>query len=645
MDENPVSIGWTLDDVGHFLSKFAEHSDHVYWIISSDFTKIRYISPSFERIWGRTCAEIYAHPERWISYIHPDDVSNHTPLHMMAEKIRHFGPDARYDEHYRIIRPNGEVRWILDKGFPLYDSNGTCYGISGIAIDITADKEREHLLSQAIIKAEAASHAKIEFIANMSHDIRTPLTGIIGMSHLLQNASVKDIPQYATWLLESGNQLLHLLNDVLDIVSADNLDNKPNEIEFFNLKGLIDDLVQLEYPSIKNKGLQFELTISSELPYHVGTDKLKLQRILLNLINNAIKSSKNGTIRLYVAETQLDGKQAVSFSVEHNSQGSARESVDKVKETGIGMHLVRQYVGALGGQLSQSSSSNKESSFKVTIPVKTPIEQIMTLPVHGLFSNEDIAPSRLLLVEDNLIALRTLECLAKNHLCEIVSVSSGEEALSLAISEPFDLIITDIGLPGISGIELTRQIRSHEQEQKLPPTPIVGLTAHSREEAEEDCIHAGMQQIFSKPASIQMMQQALKIIKPSGVNQLNSKSSEWFDLKAYTLFDEAEGINNLGSKTVLAELLQLLLDEELPAETNDLQIAYLQKNWQRIEELALKLKSSALYCGLIRLKMACHYFERSHKAGLYHYQDVLYQQLLQVMDDSAEAIRLWLNKL
>jgi len=635
MDEHPVSMSCPLTNIGPILAKLAEHSDHVYWIRSPDFSRIQFISPSFEKIWQRDSSELYGNPELWMTYLHPEDVKSYPPS-IPPYTLTHEADVMRYEENYRILRPNGEIRWIVDKAFPLYNSEGVCYGICGIAIDITADKEREHQLSQAIVKAEAASYAKIEFIANISHDIRTPLTGIIGMSQLLQNASVKDIPQYATWLLESGSQLLDLLNDVLDIVSADNLENNPHEIEFFNLKGLIDDLVQLEYPAIKNKRLQFDLTISNELPYHVGTDKLKLQRILLNLINNAIKSTDTDSfIRLHVAETTLDSNQAVSFSVDYNGQSAER---------GISLHIIKQYVAALAGQLVISSPQKEYCSLQVIIPIKTPIEQIMALPLHGLFSSDETNHSRVLLVEDNHIALKTLECLAKNHACEIVSVNSGEEALQLATSQFFDLIITDIGLPGISGIELTRQIRLYEYKKRIHSTPIVGLTAHTREEAEADCLQAGMQQIFSKPASIQMMQQALGVIKThTSATHLLKQPPEWFDLKAYILFDEAEGIKNLGSKIILAELLQLLVEGELPSERTSLELAYSQKDWQRIEDLAHKLKSSALYCGLNRLKMACHYFERSHKAGLFNYQEVLYQQLIKVMDDSTQIINEWFD--
>ncbi|USQ15236.1 PAS domain-containing protein (plasmid) [Legionella lytica] len=178
-----------LDNVGDFLSKYTEFSDQVYWISSPDFSAIKYISPSYEKIWGRPRQELYHNPELWITFLHPEDAKTHHPIHEMARKIQVEGEKARYEEHYRIIRPDGSIRWILDRGFPLFDTQGTCYGVTGIAVDITEIKQRELELNLAKEAAEAANQAKTEFMENMRHDIRTPLTGIVGFAELLKMES------------------------------------------------------------------------------------------------------------------------------------------------------------------------------------------------------------------------------------------------------------------------------------------------------------------------------------------------------------------------------------------------------------------------------------------------------------------------
>ena len=149
-------MNFTLEEIGNFLAKFTEHSEHIYWISSADFKKIQYISPSYERIWGRSREELYSNPEIWITFLHPEDIINHHPIHEMAKRVELLGERARYAENYRIIRPDGNIRWIMDNGFPIFDESGRCLGVTGIAIDITNEKVAETSLKHAKEIAESA---------------------------------------------------------------------------------------------------------------------------------------------------------------------------------------------------------------------------------------------------------------------------------------------------------------------------------------------------------------------------------------------------------------------------------------------------------------------------------------------------------
>lgn len=577
-----------------------------------------------------------------------------------------------------IHKEDGSAVYYLSSRVPLFDdTNKKVIGVVGISVDITQQKELQEQLRKAKEAAEAASHAKSVFLANMSHDIRTPLTGIIGMANLLQEGEVsEEKKQYGRWLAESGEQLLSLLNNVLEVVSADNLSEQDMIAGWFDLRVCLQSLVQLEMPMIKLKNLKLNLEIDRNMPNIIYTDRNKLHRILLNLVSNAIKFTQKGTITLSVKATSKENEiWDLSVSVKDTGAGIATDHLNKIFERfyrispsykgthsghGVGLHIARQFSEALGGKLTVESEIGVGSLFQVNIPVKAKMDHkventSIQLPANSSQSRsagEQDTPN-ILLVEDNPIALHMLETVAQKSQCRFMTATSGEEALALATSTDFDLIVTDIGLPGISGIEFTKQLRSSEKQRNKQPVSIVGLTAHARDEAEKDCLQAGMQQVFTKPVTIKILQQAIENIPSAKNNQVPASLSLGADLPAtedalfalhvFPLFDQDEGITNLGSEDILRELLHLMVNKELVAEKVKLQDAYTSHNWTAIESLAHKLKSSALYCGNIRLKMACQYLERSQKANLHVYQEKLYQQLLLVIDDTTIAIKKWLT--
>jgi PAS domain S-box-containing protein len=153
-----------LADVSAFLAQLAEQSESVYWLSSPDFSRIEYISPAYEKIWGRTRESLFANPEIWITFLHPEDAKDHHPIHAMAERIKNLGQLARYEEDYRIIRPDGEIRWIIDRGFPIYDDFGNCTGVTGVAIDITTKVRQQQEFRK--------------IVSQVVHDIRSPLTAM-----------------------------------------------------------------------------------------------------------------------------------------------------------------------------------------------------------------------------------------------------------------------------------------------------------------------------------------------------------------------------------------------------------------------------------------------------------------------------------
>ena len=205
--------------------------------------------------------------------------------------------------------PNGGKLILSVSKVPLFDDKSNIIGILGIYIDITNLKQKEKDLKISKQKADMANQAKSKFIANMSHDIRTPLTGIVGLSNILFDSVVEDeAKEYAKMLNLSGEQLLSLLNSILDIVSSESIDQDKIEMSSFNLAELLQNIFELELPALKLKNLDLKLEIDEDVPRYIKTNEEKLYRILLNLLSNSIKFTKKGSIKIHVSNYRSNNK-------------------------------------------------------------------------------------------------------------------------------------------------------------------------------------------------------------------------------------------------------------------------------------------------------------------------------------------------
>ncbi|MDP3704309.1 MAG: ATP-binding protein [Legionellaceae bacterium] len=446
-------------------------------------------------------------------------------LHIMSSQE----PKLDMEESQSLI--DGGRRVLSTSKVPLVNKHGTVYGVLGIYRDVTEQKQIENMLTLSKHEAEKASYAKSEFIANMSHDIRTPLSGVVGMAQLLVDAlSNPEHKQYARWIHESGIQLLGLLNDILSVISADKL--QPSDIccETFSLRQCVYDIIQLERPSTEMKGITLDVLIDDDIPDSLVSDRAKLYRILLNLFGNAIKFTNVGSVGIEIKKQNVGVDQIeLKFRVMDTGIGIPKELQDKVFERfyranpsykgvysghGIGLHIARSYIESLGGELKLTSKVGVGTTFDFNLVFKTEQNQTpisdsdsplakQTATSHSYAESEE--QPTVLLVEDNYVALKVLESIVKLAKLNFISACDAESALEIATTQPLHLIITDLGLPGMSGNELTTKIRAWERMQHRKPIPIVGLTAHAREQIREECTQAGMNDAYSKPMDLATM--------------------------------------------------------------------------------------------------------------------------------------------
>lgn len=461
---------------------------------------------------------------------------------------------AKFNIEERQTLPDGSERVLLTSKAPLFDGQGNVYGVLGIYSDITESKNMQISLEKAKNEAEAANRAKTAFIANMSHDIRTPLTGIVGISELLeQDVRVSERKRYAQWINQSGHQLLNLLNSILEVVSSENISETAVYEEPFDLRQGIQDIVQLQLPTVKLKNLLIESKIDNAIPNLIVSDRTKLHRIVLNLVSNAIKFTHQGSITIN-AHSLCDTKEGVKLriSVADTGIGIPDALQDRVFDRffratpsykgtftghGVGLNIVQSYVRLLGGEISFTSKEGVGTTFMVELELKKMIVKpkstkmkiesnidiqkpliVSTLQAHpSNVQQTDGQLPRVLLIEDNPIAMQIAKIAIHAVGCNLEAVDDGEQALVLAQSESFDLIISDIGLPGMSGYEFTRRFRQWEVTHQKTPIMIVGLTAHAKETALKEGIDAGMDDLFTKPMTpqvISLLKQKISSLKP-----------------------------------------------------------------------------------------------------------------------------------
>ena len=581
-----------------------------------------------------------------------------------------------------ITLANGKVITLLTNKMPLFSKHKTVVGLFGIFQDITIRKEMELSLENAKNLAEAANQAKTEFIANMSHDIRTPLNGIIGMSQLLAEELENPLQrQHAQWMNESGLQLLNLLNGILEVVATKNVNELDLQEDSFDLQKFIQELIQLEYPTIKLKQLDLRIDIDPAIPQYIISDSTKLHRILLNLLGNAIKFTNQGHIAIEIRLLAMSNHQAhllfrvvdTGIGIPDALQKSVFDRFFKASPSykgvyqgqGVGLHIAQLYAHALGGTIHLISEVGIGSTFYFDLSFKmghqpSQPETIAVMPtlLKNLQHDSSAAPL-ILLIEDNRIALRVAENIIAKAGCRYVSALDGEHALEFVKTMHFDLIITDIGLPGISGQEFTHQVREWEITHLKKPTPILGLTAHIQPMAKAECLQSGMNDIFTKPMELATIQSILKDYITTNTDEsqapllnetpalgrdLPNIEHQLFELDNFPLLDINHAFKNIGNEALLREMLQLMLDKAIPDDINAIKKAHIENNWDEVERLAHKMKGGAVYCGTIRMQQACQYLERYRKAGHTAALNVLYEQLIGVVEETKLPIREWLGE-
>jgi two-component system, OmpR family, aerobic respiration control sensor histidine kinase ArcB len=463
-----------------------------------------------------------------------------------------------------LYYPDGTHEIYLSNKVPLRDFEGKIVGMLGISIDITERKRTEKELAEAKI-AEAASHAKSEFIANMSHDIRLPLTGILGLTEglidvadntlVLQQVSsakyqtsvnklIEVVREDGQLVLASADELLQLLNEILEIIGLESgkVSEKP---ESFDLRELVAHNIELTQAVARHRGLELITEIDEYIPqYFIGL-RNALDRSMLNLLSNGLKFTDKGFVKLKV-ELQAEHNKSyhpgdnieLKITIQDTGIGIPQDKFETIfehfsrltpsyqgiyKGAGLGLYTVKRYIKAMGATIDVESEVGKGTRFIIKLSLRVsdhsdrerssyrapkPKAVARIAPTRPSAKEEEEigtaeATARILIVEDNSIAARAVQSTITRAYshCACDKAENGKQAVKKAEENHYDFILMDIGLPDFDGIEATRQIRALDNAQRAK-VPIVALTGHGSEwENKGKALAAGMQDVLAKPLS------------------------------------------------------------------------------------------------------------------------------------------------
>lgn len=609
--------------IGHFGSfEWEVEEDVLCW------------SDELHEIFGVPAEEFSGTLSAYQERLHPDDAER-----VQAILTGVLGTGGDFEMEHALIRPDGRVVVLHCRGEVILGAGGRARRMLGVAQDVTEQKRVENALRvsedrarRAMDQAVEASRLKSQFLATMSHEIRTPMNGVLGMAHLLLDTRLSaNQRRYLLALQDSGTNLLEIINDILDFSKVEAGKLELENIDF-DLHGVVDGTAGLFLEPARTKGLKLSVEIDSGVPRWVIGDPVRLRQVLTNLTSNAVKFTDSGQVTLSVSPAPTG---SVRFQVADSGIGIPPEARTNLLDpfvqadasttrrfggTGLGLAISSQLVDLMGGTLDFDSRTGAGSTFWFEIPLGTAAEA-PAVRAAGPAAAESVEVSsrpagRVLLVEDSyvnqLVATGMLEKLGYR----VVLSTNGSEAVEVAASEEFDVILMDCLMPVMDGYEATGRIR--QAGGPSSGTPIIALTASAMAGDRERCLEAGMDGYLSKPLNPQELASTLGQFSGAGAGRGQRSSPAPPDPQRpldRTVLNDLRRMDRKGNGRFFLEVIAAYL-EDAGVLVGRICTGLATGDRESAVRAAHTLKGSSGNVGAVRMARLCEQVEQQTERGV-----------------------------
>ncbi|MEC5147953.1 response regulator [Chitinophaga sp. 212800010-3] len=575
-----------------------------YLLVNNRFVEMHQVAK--KDIIGRTDAELsYDWVSRYGSY---------------DAEIMTNGNRIKWEENFTVN--NKRYHFLITK-FPLRNPYGDMIGICSIGQDFTEKADYITAMEKANDMAQEAVNAQEMFLANMSHEIRTPMNGIIGMTNLLtQQSQLTPIQlEYTTAIKTSANRLLVIINEILDFSKI-----KAGKLQLlhepFNLFGVIDNALFPLRIQAQQKGLAFIDLADPAIPAWLSGDEVRLNQIITNLVENAIKFTTEGaiTVKVFLAkETHNGAPLRIGFEIKDTGIGIAPEQHEHIFKsfsqthadntrkfggTGLGLAIARELIQLQKGFITVRSNLGEGATFYFELPfaLNTDIMNEKEDKDHLLYANTPLTGKTILVVEDNDINQQVVFHTLRNAGARTDVVNSGKSALEMVDYKFYDCIIMDIQMPGMDGYQTTRAIR-----EKGIRTPIIAMTASALKGEKERCLEAGMNNYISKP--FERGDLFYKILKEMGEQIPDATEKEPAAIPATALNFATVYKMMSGDREHVKILLEELM-ESIPLKFAEMNQLVTEQKWQPLYMLAHQMKFNLNIAGMPQASEIAYTVER-----------------------------------